>query len=93
MRRLLLWLLLISGVVRGPAPCVSAAEPVSSPKKGYGKVELLRDPWGIPHVFAESDAGAMYGLGHAVAEDRGYYRATRAVCHQLYEPNGCLLFP
>ena len=38
----------------------------------YAKVELLRDQWGVPHVFAETDAGAMYGLGYAAAEDRGF---------------------
>ena len=38
----------------------------------YGKVELLRDRWGIPHVFADSDAGAMYGLGYATAQERGF---------------------
>lgn len=38
----------------------------------YGRVELLRDRWGVPHVFAETDAGAMYGLGYATAEDRGF---------------------
>ena len=34
------------------------------------QVEILRDPWGIPHVFAATDAGAFYGLGYATAEDR-----------------------
>ena len=29
----------------------------------YGRVELLRDSWGVPNVFAETDRGAMYGLG------------------------------
>ena len=38
----------------------------------YGKVELLRDPWGVPHVFAETDGGALYGLGYAAAQDRGF---------------------
>ncbi len=38
----------------------------------YGKIELLRDRWGVPHVFAASDAGAMYGLGYATAQDRGF---------------------
>ena len=36
-----------------------------------GRIEVLRDKWGIPHVFAETDAGALYGLGYATAEDRG----------------------
>ena len=38
----------------------------------YGSIELVRDQWGIPHVFAQTDAGAMYGLGHATAADRGF---------------------
>ena len=36
------------------------------------KVEVLRDRWGVPHVFAATDAGAFYGLGYACAEDRGF---------------------
>jgi len=35
-------------------------------------IEILRDTWGIPHVFADTDAGAFYGLGYATAEDRGF---------------------
>jgi len=35
-------------------------------------IDILRDPWGIPHVFAETDAGAFYGLGYATAEDRAF---------------------
>lgn len=37
-----------------------------------GAIELLRDTWGVPHVFAKTDAGAMYGLGYAAAEDRAF---------------------
>ncbi len=33
-------------------------------------IEILRDEWGVPHVFAETDEGAMFGLGYASAEDR-----------------------
>jgi penicillin amidase len=36
------------------------------------RVEVLRDPWGVPHVFAETDEGAMFGLGSAVAADRAF---------------------
>jgi penicillin amidase len=38
----------------------------------YGRIELLRDRWGVPHVFAATDAGAMYGLGYATAQDRAF---------------------
>ena len=37
-----------------------------------GKVELIRDSWGVPHVFADTDGGAFFGLGFASAEDRGF---------------------
>jgi penicillin amidase len=43
-----------------------------SPRPRPGSVELVRDRWGVPHVFADSDAGAMYGLGWAQAEDRAF---------------------
>ena len=35
-------------------------------------IELLRDHWGTPHVFADTDADAFYGLGYAAAQDRGF---------------------
>jgi len=41
-------------------------------REAGGRVELLRDQWGVPHVFADSDAGAMYGLGYAAAQDRPF---------------------
>lgn len=44
----------------------------AAPRPEYGKIEVLRDTWGIPHVFSGTDAGAMYGLGHATAEERGF---------------------
>lgn len=30
---------------------------LANPKPEYGKIEVLRDTWGIPHVFSETDAG------------------------------------
>lgn len=33
-------------------------------------VEIVRDGWGIAHVFAETDAGAFFGAGYATAQDR-----------------------
>ncbi len=41
-------------------------------KGATGQTELLRDRWGVPHVFAPTDAGAMYGLGYATAQDRAF---------------------
>lgn len=39
-------------------------------------VALLRDAWGVPHVFAPSDRAALYGLGWATAEDRLFQMLT-----------------
>ena len=35
-----------------------------------GEVEVLRDPWGTPHVFAANEPDGFFGLGYAAAEDR-----------------------
>jgi acyl-homoserine-lactone acylase len=35
-----------------------------------GKVSILRDEWGVPHIFADRMPAACYGLGWAQAEDR-----------------------
>ena len=51
----------------------NSPRPISPKEAGdYGQIELLRDRWGVPHVFAPTDAGAMYGLGYATAEDRAF---------------------
>ena len=33
-------------------------------------VRILRDEFGVPHIFAATPAGAAYGSGYAPAEDR-----------------------
>lgn len=32
-------------------------------------VDIVRDRWGVPHIFAKTDAGVSYGLAWAHAED------------------------
>jgi len=61
-----------------------------SENHSYGKVELLRDRWGVPHVFAETDVGAMYGLGYAAAQDRAFqmYYNLRIIQGRLAEVVG-----
>lgn len=34
------------------------------------EVNIYRDNWGVPHVFAPSEEGMAYGIGYAQAEDR-----------------------
>ncbi len=75
----------IAWLVGCSAPAGREAE-----RHSYGKVELLRDRWGVPHVFAETDAGAMYGLGYAAAEDRAFqmYYNLRIIQGRLAEVVG-----
>ena len=35
-----------------------------------GTVEILRDQWGVAHVFARREADGFFGLGYVCAEDR-----------------------
>jgi penicillin amidase len=35
-----------------------------------GPVEVLRDRWGVPHIFAGTDDDAYYALGYVHAQDR-----------------------
>src|SRR5437588_12549628 len=35
-----------------------------------GKVEILRDQAGVPHVYGSSTADVYFGLGFAMAQDR-----------------------
>jgi acyl-homoserine-lactone acylase len=37
--------------------------------KAAQRVTIMRDKWGIPHVFGKSDADAVFGLMYAQAED------------------------
>lgn len=62
----------------------------AAPSESFGKIELVRDEYGIPHVFSETDAGAFYGLGYATAEDRAFhmYFALRTVQGRLAEVLG-----
>ena len=34
------------------------------------KVEILRDQWGVPHIFAKTDSDLFFGNGYATAQDR-----------------------
>ena len=63
----------------GIGGCGSANDRAAGPQTAsagrageWGRIELLRDYWGVPHIFADTDAGAMYGLGYAVAQDRAF---------------------
>ena len=70
---LLTMILILSGCAPRIHRSLEQVEPAGPGRNAkYGGVELLRDTWGVPHVFSDTDAGAMYGLGYATAEDRAF---------------------
>lgn len=38
--------------------------------KLVGPVRIVRDCWGIPHIYAERDPDLFFGFGYAMAQDR-----------------------
>ena len=66
----------LSGLAGGAA---SAAQPVAAHAPAAAelarwqgtaqRVNILRDTWGVPHVYGKTDADAVFGLMYAQAED------------------------
>jgi penicillin G amidase len=52
---------------RGPQPHDADTAHIASP---HGRVEILRDRDGVPHIRAKSEWEALFGLGYAHAQDR-----------------------
>lgn len=49
-------------------PALGAGE-MARLKKAAGQVTIMRDTWGVPHVYGKTDADAVFGLMYAQAED------------------------
>ncbi|NKF23780.1 penicillin acylase family protein [Solimonas marina] len=43
----------------------------ASTKAAYGGGEILWDQFGVPHIYAKTEAGAFYGFGYAQAHNHG----------------------
>ncbi|HSG47402.1 MAG TPA: penicillin acylase family protein, partial [Longimicrobiales bacterium] len=67
MKKLLLALVLAAAACTAPAP-QNPAE-VARWEARAAQVEILRDEWGVPHIYADTDANAVFGLMYAQAED------------------------
>lgn len=51
-----------------PLPENPGVELLSAEAANYN-VEIVRDEWGVPHIFGETDADTSFGLAYANAED------------------------
>src|SRR5438552_2989177 len=47
--------------------CANGADRAT--EKLAANVTIYRDTWGVPHIYAKTDAGAVFGLMYAQAED------------------------
>ena len=51
-------------------PCAGQVSSNVSPLQiDPSQIDIVRDQWGVPHVFAKTDAEVAYGFGWATAED------------------------
>ncbi|RBP52829.1 penicillin acylase family protein [Arenicella xantha] len=51
-----------------PLPATPSAASLSKGMADY-PVEIIRDQWGVPHIFGKTDADVSFGLAYAHAED------------------------
>lgn len=88
---------------RAQQAAVPAATPAPSPRRGVtttkldfagAEIKLLRDEFGVPHVFAPDARAAYFGGGYAVAQDRLFQleRLRRQARGQLAEIEGALAY-
>ncbi|MEQ1675760.1 MAG: penicillin acylase family protein, partial [Chitinophagaceae bacterium] len=64
MKRLLLLLLLPLQII-----AQQSATDISRWEKQAQQVTIIRDNWGIPHIYGKTDADAVFGLLYAQCED------------------------
>jgi penicillin amidase len=62
----------VIGIVCGGFPIISGVNVATAYTLivNEDEVEIFRDEFGVPHIFAETDQGLFVGFGYAVAEDR-----------------------
>lgn len=64
---LVLWPLLVACATDRPES--ASVDEVAEWEARAQRVEIIRDRWGIPHIYAPTDADAVFGLMYAQAED------------------------
>src|SRR5947207_16007823 len=51
----------------------------AAPRDIARSITIYRDTWGVPHIYAKTDAGAAYGLMYAQAEDNFWQLETDTI--------------
>src|SRR5687768_11752343 len=68
MKRLVL-LVAVVGISYAPQPQALANQQVSAWERRAQGITIIRDNWGIPHVYGKTDADVVFGVMYAQAED------------------------
>lgn len=59
----------VNAALAAPPPAAGPGADLARMQAQAKRVTILRDTWGIPHVYGKSDADAVFGLMYAQAED------------------------
>jgi len=51
------------------APSQFTAEETTAWESRADEITIIRDDWGIPHIYGKTDADAVFGMLYAQAED------------------------
>jgi acyl-homoserine lactone acylase PvdQ len=62
-------ILVLAVVCASCAPQAAADKGVTAWEKQAQGITIIRDTWGIPHVYGKTDADAVFGVIYAQAED------------------------
>src|SRR5436309_2927044 len=62
-------LMLCAAALAASAPPRATAQDVARWEQAAKSVTIIRDDWGIPHVYGRTDVDAVFGLMYAQAED------------------------
>ena len=67
MRKALLAIVAVLLIASIGLSCAPEPEPEPEPEV---RCTIIRDDYGVPHVFADTKADLAYGFGYAMAQDR-----------------------
>src|SRR5216110_589783 len=62
-------LMLCAAAFAASAPPRATAQDLARWEHAHTSVTIIRDDWGIPHVYGKTDADAVFGVIYAQAED------------------------
>ena len=69
MKRLAPALVLVAAACTAPGASSPNSQDVARWQQEAQRVTIIRDDWGIPHIYGKTDADAVFGMEYAQAED------------------------